>query len=604
MKSAKISVFLVCVFFGSQAWAGWELLNVEVNDGNALIDISMPTERDACAVGAIKSPSSGNSEPRIMCTHNGGESWSKTGLEGFFNIPVAISLVDDQVGYLASLSLPNSKIYRTDDGGRVWNEQTTPAGADGMLADIFFIDENTGWAVGGAQAMYTTDGGTTWILAQVPVLGERALQGVFFADASHGWAVGGVAATDGDEFTDPLPAHDGFILASSDGGQSWQLAAEGYSGELHRIWFTDGQLGWAVGGGLAGLILHTADGGDSWEEQSVPTGSQGAADYVADVVFTDAQFGYAVGNIGDGTPMVLETEDGGENWVVDSTYADAFEGLTGFDAFAKWSALLAVSFPRTGRGMVSGKNMVIVAYAGQGFCPDADGDGHQDESCGGDDCDDHNQYVSPSSEELCNGLDENCDGIPDESFDLTRDPGNCGECGFNCQPAQVCWDSACVLDCPDELKRCGQECVVLDSDANHCGACDNACDYSHAEGACQNGTCSMGDCLAGWIDLDEDPTNGCEYECSPQGAEVCDGVDNDCDGQVDEDLSDCQSPDGGVPDGGAPDGGTDGGGDLQEYQPGSSGCAIIRHRGGAAIPLGIILLLGAVMFFQKKQRNN
>ncbi|HUU02598.1 MAG TPA: MopE-related protein [Myxococcota bacterium] len=578
MRFAGIWIILVGLFFGTQARAGWELLNVEVNDGNALIDISMPTERDACAVGAIKSPSSGNSEPRIMCTHDGGESWSQAGLQGFLNIPVAISLVNEQVGYLASLSLPNSKIYRTDDGGRAWNEQATPAGADGMLADIFFIDENTGWAVGGARALYTTDGGMTWTLAGVPALGEGALQGVFFADASHGWAVGGVAATEGDEWTDPVPAHDGFILISADGGKNWQMAAESYAGELHRVWFTDVQHGWAVGGGLAGLILHTTDGGSSWAEQTVPPGGQGAADYVADVVFTDAQTGYAVGNIGDGTPMVLDTEDGGAIWTVDATYAAAFDGLTGFDAFAKWSMLLAVSFPRTGRGMVCGKNMVIVAYAGQGFCPDADDDGHQDEACGGDDCDDHNQYVSPSSEELCNGLDENCDGVPDESFNLARDPANCGECGFNCQPAQVCWDSACVLDCPGELTRCGQECVELDSNPRHCGACDKACDYAHAEGACLGGVCSMGDCQAGWVDLDGDPADGCEYQ---------------------------DIPDGGVPDGGT-DGGTDGGsgGDQREYQPGSGGCAISGRCGGAAIPLGIILLIGAVLFFRKNQGTN
>ncbi|RME21935.1 MAG: choice-of-anchor D domain-containing protein, partial [Deltaproteobacteria bacterium] len=49
-----------------------------------------------------------------------------------------------------------------------------------------------------------------------------------------------------------------------------------------------------------------------------------------------------------------------------------------------------------------------------------------------------------------------------------------------------------------------------------------------------NGT----NCPAGWWDADGDPSNGCEYRCdlTNGGVEDCDGVDNDCDQQTDEDL--------------------------------------------------------------------
>jgi len=591
MKSLQSLFLVTCLLATIPAEAGWELLNVEVNDGNQLIDISMPTERDACAVGAFKSPSSGNSEPRIMCTSDGGQTWYKASLEGFLNIPVAVSMVDAELGFLTSMSLPDPKIYRTENGGRSWSEQTLPQGVSGMLSDIFFLDENRGWAVGGSSALYTEDGGTTWQTGTVSGLGEeRALNGVFFVDASHGWVVGGVPMEEGDEWTDPVPPHDGIIMSSEDGGHSWQAVSDGYAGSLQRIWFANSQHGWAVGGGEAGLILHTGNGGAAWDEQTVPSGQHGAADFVTDVVFTDVQTGYAVGNIGEGTPMVLMTEDGGGTWSIDDTYQQAFEGLSGLEAFAKYAMLSGVSFPMQGRGMICGAHMVVVGFSGQGFCQDADADGHEDESCGGDDCDDSNPYVNPSAEEICNGLDENCDGVADETFDLTRDPNNCGECGFNCQPAQVCWDSECVLECPEELTRCGQECVDPTSDPDHCGGCDNKCDFPNAEAECLDSECYMGDCLAGFVDLDGNPENGCEYECTPDGEEVCDQIDNDCDGQTDEGLPDCQAEDDGGPsDGGTNDGGEDGA-DMRQYDPEGGGCSCVSS-GGEARGVGLLLLI-------------
>lgn len=54
-----------------------------------------------------------------------------------------------------------------------------------------------------------------------------------------------------------------------------------------------------------------------------------------------------------------------------------------------------------------------------GDCVDADGDGHADEACGGDDCDDTSPTVNPDMQGLdCssapNGIDNDCDGETDE----------------------------------------------------------------------------------------------------------------------------------------------------------------------------------------------
>ena len=97
-------------------------------------------------------------------------------------------------------------------------------------------------------------------------------------------------------------------------------------------------------------------------------------------------------------------------------------------------------------------------------------------------------------DDTCDELDNDCDGVVDNAFDKLRDPNNCGTCGHRCAS-------------PGAIQTC------------------------------DNGSCTLVGCQPGFADLDVDPLT-CEYRCPlfPTVAETCNGIDDDCDGVIDEDL--------------------------------------------------------------------
>ena len=251
----------------------------------------------------------------IYHTADAGKTWdSRDGgtRDPLFGIDFAPGAGDGWIVGKASL------ILHTADGGKTWKPQKSAIPADKHLFCVKAIDAKTVWVAGDWGALAVThDGGATWqdrslgtLTVKMEETPERVtktlsddviLAGMSFPDPRHGYIVG--------EF--------GTLLATADGGETWEKREVGTDKTLFGVFFASPEKGWVTG--IDGLILHTRDGGRHWTVQhgTIEPGSIDELGFLETIknpglydVAVAGDYGVVVGDTG----TLLPTADGGETW--------------------------------------------------------------------------------------------------------------------------------------------------------------------------------------------------------------------------------------------------------------------------------------------------
>jgi len=168
-----------------------------------------------------------------------------------------------------------------------------------------------------------------------------------------------------------------------------------------------------------------------------------------------------------------------------------------------------------------------------------------------EDCDDADNAINPGATEICNAIDDNCDGNNDEglTFTLYYADNDGDTYGNAIMTAETC-DGAPIGFVSDDTDCDDSDAAINPGATEICDGIDNDCDGNIDEGvlntyyADADGD-TYGDILSsttacsapiGYVANSNDCDDS-DAAINPAATEICNGVDDDCDGSTDEGLT-------------------------------------------------------------------
>lgn len=333
----------------------------------------------------------------ILKTSDGGASWQVQNSGS--NTLNYIEFKDDLNGWAGG---DFGAFFTTTNGGQTWTS-STPFGGDAIWSGQY-VSESAAYLMGRGLMVKSENGAADWELLKNGVP-NATYNGLFFFSDDVGYAAGAVGA-----FAEGTNRSG--IVFTTNGGQTWDIQATGFSGGWQDIHFSDSNNGTVIGGGSFG---KTTNGGESWSFSSIPfdltgrcswffnanegvIGGQGVFSSVcktvdggqsygcqdntlaADFYFIDDLNGWAVAE--GSSENVLHTVDGGETWMYVPTgnfqtkhsvfFLDENHGWIGA---ANGTVLRTVDGGATWSSSNSGSKVIGIRFYSEevGFCADEQG---------------------------------------------------------------------------------------------------------------------------------------------------------------------------------------------------------------------------------------
>jgi photosystem II stability/assembly factor-like uncharacterized protein len=311
----KIFAILLSLSCLSYSQTGWYQQNSNTNNDIRSVFFLDSNKGYACGSGFLKTTNSGTNWNSIdsifgslysisFADYNtgyivGGDSFgtyiyktSNSGLNWFsqnsnsFNTLYSLCIVSQTGGNVVYCVGANGSMIKTTNGGTNWYLLTS--GINTNLYSVYFLDVNTGFAVGDIHTILkTTDAGLDWINISQPEPDYITYYAILFVNNSIGY----ISVT-----------YNNFprtVLKTTNGGINWFGPGPGNGGG-YSISFPNQNIGYSVGNG--GYISKTTNGGNNWYQQN-----SGITKALRSIFFVNQTMGWAVGDSG----IILKTTDGG-----------------------------------------------------------------------------------------------------------------------------------------------------------------------------------------------------------------------------------------------------------------------------------------------------